>query len=143
MSVSYNITNEGTPIIPVQMDVVFDVNVAVHYEYPVNSTLDPQSQAFQDFFAAYVSDIENSVKETDTIFSTRDTNRNATFSLTPVPGVEGSYTISIDFTIENAVATVSTNTQTNLSGEAKDEFLLNHANYIASYEKSNRPWTDL
>jgi hypothetical protein len=141
MSVNYTVTQEGDPVVPIQMDVEFDVNVSVQYVYPVMSTLEFGSQDFNDFFQNYADDVENSAKDNDPIFVTKDTSRSNTFSLVPTGG--NNYDITIGFTIQNAVAKVSHGVETTLTGTAREEYLQAQAEYIAGYEKQQRPWTDL
>jgi hypothetical protein len=138
--VNYNVTNEGNPIYPISMDIEFDVNVSVRYVYPVMSTLEFGSQQFNEFFQEYANNVEAGSKD-NSIFITKDTSLNNTFSL--VPTGEGTYDITIDFTIENAVAKVSHSTSTSLTGEDRAVFLQAEAEAKVALVILDYPWTPL
>lgn len=140
MSVSYNVTNEGNPIYPIQMDVEFDVNVSVQYTYPVISTLQFGSQPFNEFFQNYANEVEAGSKD-NSLFTTKDTTTNNTYSI--VPTGDDSYNITVSFTIENAVAKVSHSVSTTLTGEERDAFLASEAEAKVTLVMQDYPWTPL
>lgn len=108
--------------------MVFPIDHSVNYIHQVVS--DKEGEELEDQFEAYTLNVENQIKE-HSDFSTQDTNRNGTFSLTQTGVGEGYvkyYDCEINFTIENAVITILRQTQTDLTGTAKDDFLESYAN---------------
>lgn len=126
------------------MAVSINVNHTVTYTEQVASNLTGTELEAQ--FQSYAENTENGTKE-NPLFSTPDTNRNVSFVLNEIgPGEPGytNYEIAQTFTIENAVATVTTSTQTDLTGVDKDNFLEGVANNIEVVFFSERPtWVSL
>lgn len=141
---SYTILSEGTPIVPVNLQISFPVNHTVTYTDNVLS--DKTGAELQAQFEAYVLDHESQIKQ-QLEFSTQDGNRNGTFQLTETMTGQGGfvyYDCEYTFTIENAVVTIDRQTQTDLTGTAKDDFLAAFANDAEVLYFSERPtWVAL
>lgn len=136
---TYTVISEGNPIVPINLEVVFPINHTVTYVENVLS--DKEGTELEEQFEAYTLNVENQIKEYAD-FSTQDTNRNGTFVLTQTGTGEGDikyYDCAMTFTIENAVITIERQTQTDLTGTAKDDFLADFANTSESSYLAERP----
>lgn len=146
MNTQFSIVSEGNPIIPYGLEVSFPVNHSAQYVEELITNHAENSQEFADLFATRAAFVEDSVK-TIPEFSTQDTTRNVTHSVAFKSGPDGngynSYDLTINFTIENAEATISAQAQTELAGADRDAFLQTKANDAASEFFSGRPWTPL
>ncbi len=117
---TFTIVSEGTPIIPYNLNVVINVNhSAFENSQWVTATPYP-SQAFSDAVDTHTSNWENAIK-TNSDFTTQDTNRNGTWQVEvvgPFPEDESRilYNLVTSCTVENAVAEVSTSTQSDKTG---------------------------
>ena len=142
----FSIVNEGTPIIPYLLEVNFPVNHSAQYVEQLITQHPENSQEFADLFSGRAAAVEAAIK-TSPEFSTQDPARNVTHSVVFVSGPDVDnykmYELTINFTIENAEATISAQAQTELAGADRDAFLQTKANDAASEFFSGRPWTPL
>jgi hypothetical protein len=117
---NYTITEEGTPIIPYALSVEISVNHSVTENSTWVSGLTYPSQAFSDAIDAHTSTWENYIKTTEE-FTTQDTNRNGSWFVNVIGAnyddpSKTDYALTTACTIENAVATVPTATQSDKEG---------------------------
>lgn len=142
---TYSIQSEGNHIVPYNLQVTFDVDVSFTNTHRVVSGL--EGQEFDDFFTAYALRAEEGYK-TLPEFITQDQTRNSTYSMVTIgpsaekPG-ETEYDITINFTIENAVAQTNIVSQTDLTGTEKDTFLQTAADNEAINFKYGHNFVDL
>lgn len=144
---TYTVESEGNHIVPMQLQVTFPVDITATYVSVEGTSHEYESQDFNDLMDLVSSNTENYYK-TLPEFTTPDETRNVTWScvlLGPEPGNETKilYTTTVTFTIEGAEIQITHNTQTDLTGTAKDEFLQSEADAVAISFKAGRSWTDL
>jgi hypothetical protein len=131
--IEYQILSEGNAIIPINLGISFPVIASVQYTYPILSEL--TGEDLEAFINAYGRNEEIATKNVD-IFSTKDTDYNSVTSFISLGGIY--YTVIIDFTI-NAIATLSANTQTDLTGTEKDAYLQSIADSAEYQFWADRP----
>jgi hypothetical protein len=121
-------------IISMEIDVEYNTTLNVPCAY------EPESPEWLDEMDAAAAAEEQRIK-TFGDFVQQDANRNVSWSLQS--SADGVYTIAVGCTIENAVAQVGMDYQTDLLGEDLDTYLQTMAdNYEAAY-KTSYGMTDL
>lgn len=126
----YTIVSQGDPIIPYTLSVTFPVNCSASYVEGMTTTLSPESQEFIDLMQSRAVYVEDVLKQ-QSFFSVQDTSRNVTWSTSQTAADQHDLTIS--FTIENAEATIPREAQSELTGQALDDYLLSQSS-VAEYD---------
>jgi hypothetical protein len=145
---NYTITNEGTPIIPYELNVVIDVNHSVSETSTWVTATPYPSQAFSDAVDAHTANWENVAKTTHS-FTTEDTNRDGSWSVSVIgPNSEDpaktDYSLTTTCTIVGAIAEVPQSTQSDKTGVELEAELQAAADAKELEYFTNRPgWTPL
>lgn len=117
---TYQITDEGNPFINYTIAIEAPINAVQNVPQEAGSEHVAGSPEFLAQMQIAADNLENYYK-TISQYSTQDTARNATFTYSPLPN--GNYTLISTWTVENAVMTLSANSNTDLVGNDLDAHL--------------------
>lgn len=137
---SFQIVSTGTPVYPYTIGITAPINVSQEL---VNSITVPQtegSQEFLDVLTAYTLNAENAYK-TLPEFTTQDTNRNGIFTYVNTGGI--TYSITMTWTIENAVIELEASTSTDLQGQLLTDYLQILTDNKVEEFKNQWGWTNV
>jgi hypothetical protein len=128
---TYQINSTGSPSVPYSCSAISPINV-----FQSNS----QTVGVNGDFELAATNIENCYK-TLPEFIQQDQARNRTWTTTPIS--EEFATLTVDFTITNAVVSVPFSVTTDLTGDALTAYLQEQADQTISAFKSQWGWVDL
>jgi hypothetical protein len=117
---TYQITQQGNAFIEYTIAIEAQINASQSVPQEAGSTHEAGSPEFLAQMQVAANNLENYYK-TIQEYSTQDTARNATFTYEPLPN--GNYTLVSTWTVENAVMTLSAQSNTDLLDSALEAHL--------------------
>lgn len=144
---TYEVIEQGNPIIPYILKIDLDVNANCTYTERVATTI-PRGSEFNAFFDGYVLNSENAYKS-HSDFSTQDENRNATWSVVEIGQnidfpEKTDYDLIYSFTVNDAVATFNISCQSSQISENLEAFFGEKVNEVEYDFYNVRPqWSKL
>jgi hypothetical protein len=142
---TYSITSTGTPNYPLTISIAAPINVSHTYIADAVNSQEIDTPAFNNIMEIASNAVENAYKTLQE-FSIQDASRNQTWTYT-ANGQDAfgqnQYKLITSYTITNAIVNLTTQTNSDLTGEELDVFLQSIADNAVIAYKVGWGWVDL